>query len=59
MPLVPLICSALVALRDAFVSTMSALIRRRGRAFADIATAREYLIDSAHCTGSVGATRGA
>jgi carboxymethylenebutenolidase len=36
------------------VATMSALMKGRGRALADIDTARQWLTASAHCTGKVG-----
>ena len=36
------------------VSTMTAMIRGKGRAFADIDAAREHLLGSASCTGRIG-----
>ena len=36
------------------VSTMTAMIRGKGRAFADIEVAREYLLGSSSCTGKIG-----
>ena len=36
------------------VSTMTAMMRGRGRAFADIAAAHDYLANSADCTGKIG-----
>jgi carboxymethylenebutenolidase len=36
------------------VSTMTAMIRGKGRAFADIDSARAYLAGSAQCTGRIG-----
>jgi carboxymethylenebutenolidase len=36
------------------VSTMRAMVKGQGRAFADIAAARRWLFDSAECTGKVG-----
>jgi carboxymethylenebutenolidase len=36
------------------VSTMRAMVKGQGRAFADIAAARAWLFDSAECTGKVG-----
>jgi carboxymethylenebutenolidase len=36
------------------VSTMTAMMRGRGRAFADISAAHDYLTDSSDCTGKIG-----
>jgi dienelactone hydrolase len=36
------------------VSTMRAMAEGHGRAFADIATARDYLLSAADCTGKIG-----
>ncbi len=36
------------------VSTMTAMMRGRGRAFADICAAHDYLADSPECTGKIG-----
>lgn len=36
------------------VTTMRAMFSGRGRAFSDIATARQWLLDSSDCTGKVG-----
>jgi carboxymethylenebutenolidase len=36
------------------VATMTAMIRGRGRAFADISAAHDYLADSPDCTGKIG-----
>src|ERR1700704_3750405 len=36
------------------VSTMTAMMRGRGRAFADIAAAHDYLAGSPDCTGKIG-----
>jgi carboxymethylenebutenolidase len=36
------------------VATMTAMMRGRGRAFADISAAHDYLADSPECTGKIG-----